>query len=476
MLPQKYHSSINRDLEFSNLTIDSREVNPNDLFFALADKAEMRDRHIKVALNAGAACVLYEQNLKTEIDDQRLLPVDNVRKVLGDAASHFFDYPSRKLKIIGITGTNGKTSVCHLAAQALTLLGKKVAVLGTAGNGVWPELKASELTTLETIALHQQLHQFVQLGVELVFMEVSSHGLDQQRAAGVEFEVAAFTNLSRDHLDYHNNMDDYAQQKRKLFDLPIKKNVILNIDEQIVSKWLADWPKNILFKTYSMFSNDTDFLMTVDTGQCLPQKFTLTVQGECLQVSTTLIGRFNLYNILTVIAILAEIGFNLSTVMTVVPKLKPIKGRMQLIHKSARPKVLIDFCHTPDALEKALCASREICHGKLVCVFGCGGDRDKGKRPQMGRIAEKNADKLIISNDNPRTEDPQAIAEDILQGVQNQEHVQTVLDRREAISLAIQQADENDIVLIAGKGHEEYQIIGKEKQPFSDEQVVLEIL
>lgn len=477
ILPASYHALVAEDCLVEHVRDDSRLVQAGDVFFAIALDHDLRDQHIKSALDKNPAYVFYEKHYACSLSDPRLIAIDNVRQCLGEAAHRCYGRPSEKMQVVAVTGTNGKTSVCHIAAQMASLMGKKVAVLGTAGNGIWPDLSVSSLTTSGVVALHQQLGEFLQQGVELVLMEVSSHALTQQRVADLTLDIAVFTNLSRDHLDYHHTMQEYASQKRKLFHLPMRKTAILNADEHIVQQWLKSWPQDLPYKCYSVLDQEAEYYLQAESQNVLPQQFQIKNDGICYRSQTVLIGYFNLINILTAFALLAELGFSKAALINHCAQLHAVAGRMQLIQSENSPNVVVDYCHTPDALEKALQSLRAFCtKGVLYCIFGCGGDRDQGKRMQMGEIAEKNADKLVITNDNPRTENPDAIADDIMQGIVDKERVVRILDRQQAVSTVMQQASRDDIVLVAGKGHENYQIIGTEKRPFSDEQVVYDIL
>ena len=392
---------------------------------------------------------------------------------LSHLADVFYGQPSKRLTLVGVTGTNGKTTTAQLLAQWTQILGHTSAVMGTIGNGLYGRVKEATNTTGSAIEIQASLAEFVAQGADFAAIEVSSHGLVQHRVEAVHFSAAVFTNLSRDHLDYHHTMENYAAAKKRLFSELDSRHHIIDADDPVGAAWLADMPEAVAVSSKADFvPQQAKWLKAVNV--------TFNHKGASIQfesswgngeVQSALIGAFNVSNLLLVMATLLALGYDLAELIRSAHKLTGVCGRMEMLHAPHKPTVIVDYAHTPDALEKALQAARLHCHGKLWCIFGCGGDRDSGKRPLMAKIAEQLADKVIATDDNPRTEDHTQIMADILQGFMHPQAVQVIHQREEAIATAIQSAEENDVILIAGKGHEDYQIIGKTKHHFSDQEV-----
>jgi len=460
----------------SNITADSRQVGPGSLFLAYAgERLDGRD-FIAQAIQQGAAAVAWESkdfhwDAKWQIPN---LPVRNLREQRGQIADSFYGHPSEKLWMIGLTGTNGKTSCSHWLAQTLSYVGRKSALVGTMGNGFPGALTEAINTTPDPILLHGMLADYLKQGAKAVAMEVSSHGLEQGRVSGVHFDVAVFTNLSRDHLDYHGDMESYAAAKQKLFEWEGLTSAVLNIDDvfgaQMANIFVATDKSPV---TYG-FS---------DSAMIRGSNLTFTAQGLQMDVATpkgnavvsaALLGRFNAYNLLAVLATLLSSNVSLENAVAAIAQVGSVAGRMQQLGGGELPLVVIDYAHTPDALEKVLLALREQSAGKLICVFGCGGNRDQGKRPLMGEVAARLADKVIVTTDNPRDEAPEEIMQAIASGMHGIYEME--LDRATAIANAIKHAELGDIVLLAGKGHEDYQEIAGVKYPFSDEQEAAKVL
>ena len=455
---------------FTGMTADSRQVKPGHLFLAYVGTHSDGRRFIPQAIQAGATGVIWDDR---DFDWQADWQVSNVavpglRQQVGALAAEYFGRPSEKITMLGVTGTNGKTSVSQWVAQCLTTLGQKTAVLGTIGNGFVDETKAlaeSANTTPDAILLQSMLADYVQQQAKAVVMEVSSHGLEQGRVNGVAFDIAVLTNLSRDHLDYHLTMEAYAAAKQKLFDWDGLRLSILNADDvfgQSLMKQLKQNGKR--YMTYGLAQADvraTD-LKLHELGLTMR---VITPQGETV-VNAPVLGRFNAYNILAVLTTLLGLDISLENAVAAIAKIKPVNGRMQQFGGRDLPLVVIDYAHTPDALEKVLTTLREQSPTQLICVFGCGGDRDAGKRPLMGKIGSQLADQVFVTSDNPRGESPDLIIQQIIQGMDRP--YQVVADREAAIKKAVFAAKPNDIVLIAGKGHEDYQEIAGVKHPFSD--------
>jgi UDP-N-acetylmuramyl-tripeptide synthetase len=463
----------NLNQPFSAITSDSRQVKAGALFLAYPGAHSDGRHYIPQAIKAGAAVIAWEAKDFTWDADWQVnnVAVHDLKNQAGQIAAEYYQNPSEQLTMIGVTGTNGKTSVSQWVAQCLTILGKKTAVLGTIGNGfVGQQSVLSEAvnTTPDAILLQGLLADFVAQKADAVVMEVSSHGLDQGRVSGVAFDIAVLTNLSRDHLDYHVTMEAYAAAKQKLFDWDGLSIAIVNADEEFGRAIASNLKnQNKLCVTYGLQSGDVQGsqLQLHDAG--LTMQVT-TPKGNAL-LSAPVLGRFNAYNVLAVLATLLGLDISLTDAIAAISKIKPVLGRMQQFGGGALPLVVIDYAHTPDALEKVLSTLREQLHdrqSKLVCVFGCGGDRDAGKRPLMGAVASKLADKVIVTTDNPRSEVPELIIQSITSGMSTSYSVE--LDRAQAISVAVQSASRGDIVLVAGKGHENYQEISGVKHPFDD--------
>jgi UDP-N-acetylmuramoyl-L-alanyl-D-glutamate--2,6-diaminopimelate ligase len=457
------------------LTADSRRTIRNSLFLAYpGEHADGRD-FIGQAVAQGASAVLWERDNFSWNADWKVqnLPVECLREKAGVIADKFYGHPSRHLRVIGVTGTNGKTSCSHWLAHALTRLGRKTATVGTLGNGFPGALSEAINTTPDPILLHGMLAHFLAQGATGVAMEVSSHGLAQGRVNGVHFDVAVFTNLSRDHLDYHGDMPSYAEAKSQLFRWPGLRSAVLNSDDAFGADVAAKQvDKGVHVLTYGLESGDVRGSSLVLSGDRISMDVA-TPEGNA-RLDIRLMGRFNAYNLLAVLAALLVSGVALKDAVQALHQIEPVAGRMQQLGGQDKPLVVIDYAHTPDALEKVLGALREQTSGKLLCVFGCGGNRDKGKRPLMGEAASRLADRVIVTSDNPRHEDPAVIIADIVAGMGSNYCVEA--DRAAAIALAMEQAKSGDVILLAGKGHENYQDIGGVKLPFSDAEVALRVL
>lgn len=478
--------------ELKQMRLDSRQIQQGDLFIALKGHQVDGRKFILNAIENGAKVVLAEaeeDQIEVELDPQfakfnldrtaccKVISVPQLPKWLSAIAGAFYDNPSQKLVLAGITGTNGKTTTAQLLAQWCNLFGGKSAVMGTIGNGLYGKVQEAVNTTGSAIEIQRNLADFVELGADFCAMEVSSHGLAQFRAEALEFDLAIFTNLSRDHLDYHNTMEEYAEAKFRLFREFATKVQVINADDEIGAKWLSKLPNAVAVSAKPNFDSHHKFVKATAV------KFTL--QGAVIhfesswgngELHSRLMGAFNVSNILIAFAGLLALGFDIQTLIKTAAQLVGVAGRMECIRSPNKPMIIVDYAHTPDALEKALEAARLHCEGELCCIFGCGGDRDAGKRPLMAAIAEKLADKVIATDDNPRTENNQKIMADILKGFENQSAVQVIHSREQAIKTAIEQAKASDVILIAGKGHEDYQIVGTEKLHFSDQETARKYL
>lgn len=464
---------------FTAMTADSRSVKPGALFVAYPGVHNDGRQFIPQAIAAGAAAVLWENTNAEWCADWNVANqgVSGLKDQVGEIAAEFYGYPSRKLQLLGVTGTNGKTSVTQWLAQALSYLGEKTAVIGTIGNGFVEDQKPTANTTPDAVLLQSMLADYAAQGAQAVAMEVSSHGLHQGRVNGASFNIAVLTNLSRDHLDYHKTMEAYAAAKAQLFFWPSLKMSVLNADEvfgQELSQKLAQQGKP--FMTYGLHAGDVQGtnLRLEKHGLSMQVK---TPQGAS-EVFAPVLGRFNAYNVLAVIATLLALNISLNKAVDALANIKSVPGRMQQFGGDSQPLVVVDYAHTPDALEKVLATLREQLvsqgQGRLICVFGCGGDRDAGKRPLMGRVAEQFADVVMVTSDNPRSEDALQIIAQVSAGFSRAHQAEP--ERAIAIQQAIAHAHAEDIVLLAGKGHEEYQEIKGVRTPFSDAAVAIEAL
>jgi UDP-N-acetylmuramoyl-L-alanyl-D-glutamate--2,6-diaminopimelate ligase len=470
------------DARVSDLTLDSRQARGGSLFFALPGLKEHGLKFAPDAAARGASVVLWDSGGAVGGDMAAALPptvfaapVPNLKSLVGRIADRFFNWPSSQLRIAGITGTNGKTTCAYLLAQCLEHLGNVAAYMGTIGFGRPAQLAEPTHTTPDAVTVHRTLAQMRSSGVRDVAMEVSSHALDQSRVDGVRFQVAAFTNLTRDHLDYHGSMQAYGAAKAKLFRSTDLKHVVLNIGDEFGRALARDYAGGASLIAVWVGAGDSGWLADRALHAAQVRMETAGISMELdgtfgkATVKTQLMGRFNAENSLIVIGCLLSLGISLPDAVKALAQCKPAPGRMEIVQTDVRgkPTVVVDYAHTPDALSKALSAAREHCEGALWCVFGCGGDRDAGKRPVMGAIAENLADQIIVTDDNPRSENPEAITQDIVRGIKSRS-ARVIHDRGEAIATAIKEAQAIDLVLIAGKGHEDYQIYGDTRRCFSD--------
>lgn len=451
------------------LTLDSRKVRPGDLFLAVPGLAQDGRAHIVDAITRGASAVAYEAEGADVVSAKgaELVPIKGLIGQLSAIAGRFYGEPSRAMRLVGVTGTNGKTSVSQLVAQALDLLGERCGIVGTLGTGFYEALQSGRHTTPDPIAVQASLAELKKAGARALAMEVSSHGLDQGRVAALDFDVAVFTNLSRDHLDYHGSMEAYGAAKAKLFAWPDLKCRVINLDDDF-GRQLATGSRDSRLIGYSLEDASAYlFCREASFGDHGVQARLVTPQGEGL-LRSLLLGRFNLSNLLAVVGALLGLGYPLDEILSVVPRLQGPVGRMQRFGGERLPLVVVDYAHTPDALEKVLEALRPHVTGRLLCLFGCGGDRDRGKRPLMAAVAERLADAVLVTDDNPRTEDPAQIIADIRAGFAKPDGAVFVHGRADAIAQLIGQSQIGDVVVLAGKGHEDYQEIAGVRHPFSD--------
>ncbi|MGF1546324.1 MAG: UDP-N-acetylmuramoyl-L-alanyl-D-glutamate--2,6-diaminopimelate ligase [Thiotrichales bacterium] len=474
---------VSVDRPVHGLAIDSRDVRPGTLFFATRGTQRHGIEFAHAAVAAGATAVLWEPDPElAPLLDALAVPVIAVADLgqrVGAIAECFHGSPSRHLQVLGVTGTNGKTSVAHFLAQMLDQPPLRCGFIGTLGSGLFGELAPGTHTTPDAIQVHRILADFVTRGAACAAMEVSSHALDQGRVNGVRFEIGIFTNLSRDHLDYHGDMARYAAAKRRFFLHHRPRFAVLNADDEVGRQWLEALPSVVEPLAYSLHrpAAGVPTLVASDlrlTGQGM--QFEVESPWGQAHIAAPLLGAFNASNLLASLGALLLLGVTLPEAVTRLSHLRPPPGRMECLGGGELPLVAIDYAHTPDALEKTLQTLRAHTSGRLTCVFGCGGDRDAGKRPLMGQAVEQYADHGIITDDNPRSEDPAAIVAAIRQGQHAARRMPVIHDRRSAIRSALGAATVGDVVLIAGKGNEDYQIVGRERRVFSDRAVVLEWL
>jgi UDP-N-acetylmuramoyl-L-alanyl-D-glutamate--2,6-diaminopimelate ligase len=475
-------AQLPRDVAVSDLTQDGRAARPGSAFLAVRGTQRHGLSYAPQAVANGARAVLWEPApiavLPDLPSDIVVAPVPHLREHVSTIAGRFFGAPSEHLAVIGVTGTNGKTTCAYLLAQALEAAGRAAAYMGTIGTGRPGELAASELTTGDAVTVQRTLARLRAGGAANVAMEVSSHALDQSRVAAVRFRTAVFTNLTRDHLDYHGTMDSYGEAKARLFMREGLESRVINVDDAF-GRQLAVDPRGR--GRLVVTSRGHQSRVRATHGFVRAMHVDLSTRGIELEFDSSwgtggltcpLVGDFNVDNLLTVIAVLLDWDLPLDDVLRALQRVQAAPGRMETFGGADAPLVIVDYAHTPDALRKALSAARAHCGGRLGVVFGCGGDRDPGKRPLMGAIAAELADDVVITDDNPRTEPPAKIAEDIAAGIAAGRPFSVELDRARAIRQAVAGARGSDVVVIAGKGHEDYQIYGQERRPFSDQKVV----
>lgn len=453
---------------------DSRDVQSGELFVALFGKNHDARDYIDIAVSRGAVVVLAEAGGEWQgcryVNGVPVISVDGLRTVIGELAARFYNMPSCKLPVIGVTGTNGKTSCTQFIAQILNGLQQSCGVIGTLGYGLYPELEDTGYTTPDAISLQSALADIVNRHASYLAMEVSSQGLHQHRLNGVRFNSAVFTNLTRDHLDYHGTMSSYAESKRRLFEYNDLRIGIVNADDSYAAMMLNALPRQAQSFTYSLGSRRAD--VYAERLEFLSDGFSASVHtpwGEA-DVNGRLLGAFNFSNVLAAITSVMTLpeAFELKDVMAQVAELKPVNGRMELIGNSAGVSVVVDYAHSPDGLRCALEAVRQHTTGNIWCIFGCGGNRDQGKRPLMAEVADKLADHVIVTDDNPRNENADDIVRQIMHGFSDRSVVHVERDRAFAIERAVTMAAPGDLVLIAGKGHESYQDVAGQRMAFSD--------
>ena len=453
----------------ADLTADSRNVKMGSIFVAYPGSSQDGRAYIAEAIGRGAAAVIWEKNGFSWKEPWEVpnLGVENLRERISEIAGHLYGNPSDSLWMAGVTGTNGKTSVSQWIAAALDRTGRRSAVLGTLGNGLVGERAEAKNTTPDPIVLQRLLAEYLRRGARHVAMEVSSHGLDQGRVSGIKYDAAVFTNLTRDHLDYHGSMEAYGDAKARLFTARGLRHRIVNVDDEFGAALARRFPDAITYGTRGKARLLASRVTLSDAGM----RFQLDSEWGRGEVRAGVLGGFNVSNLLAVIGTLIAAGLTFDAAVAAAGELAPVPGRLERVGGGPLPLVVVDYAHTPDALEKALDALRPaVAAGhRLFCVFGCGGDRDPGKRPLMGAVAARLADHVVVTSDNPRSEAPAAIIAQVLEGIPGK--AEAIEDRQVAIFSAIHHATQGDVVLLAGKGHETYQEIAGVRHPFDDREV-----
>ncbi|HBC3867010.1 TPA: UDP-N-acetylmuramoyl-L-alanyl-D-glutamate--2,6-diaminopimelate ligase [Vibrio parahaemolyticus] len=464
----------------SELELDSRRVQSGTTFVAIIGHVVDGRKFIPTAIQQGAnaviaqACEQKAHGTIDIIDDIPVVYLDALDKCLSEIAGQLYTYPD--MKLIGVTGTNGKTTITQLIAQWIGLVGSKAAVMGTTGNGFLDDLKEAANTTGNAVEIQHTLASLAEQQAQYTALEVSSHGLIQGRVKSLSFAAGVFTNLSRDHLDYHGTMEEYANAKLTLFTQHQCDQAIINVDDEVG----AAWAKQLTNAIAVSLAPTTEFEHALWASQVAYAESGITIRfdgqfGEGT-LHAPLIGEFNAANLMLAFATLLSLGFDKNDLLATAAQLQPVLGRMELFQAENRAKVVVDYAHTPDALEKALQALRVHCDGQLWAIFGCGGDRDAGKRPMMAEIAERLGDKVVLTDDNPRSEDPVLIVKDMLAGLSKPAEAIVQHDRFKALSYALENAAPQDIILLAGKGHEDYQIRNGETIHYSDRESAMQLL
>lgn len=467
-------SSGDIKVEIKGMTMDSRHVELGDLYACVPGANVDGHDFATQVIEKGAVALLVERLLPIEVPQ---IQVAHVRDVLGQIAANLYGYPSTQLEMIGVTGTNGKTTITHLVEQIMKKQGKKVGLIGTLGSRIAGREIPGSRTTPEAIELQKLLATMIEEKVDLAVMEVSSHALDLGRVRGIEFDAGIFTNLTQDHLDYHKTMEGYLQAKARLFKElkgPKQPKIgVINGDDSAAKALLEVSAAPTV--TYGVHSENLDYRAEDIQLSAHGIQMTVRFHGKSQEIHYSTPGMFSIYNALAAFAWAVERGCDPQLTADALAEIHGVPGRFENVRRGQPFPVIVDYAHTPDGLENVLKTAREFTQGQLITVFGCGGDRDKGKRPQMGEISARLSDVVIVTSDNPRTEEPEQIIKDILVGVSGVEYT-TMVNRREAIETACRRAKPGDTVLIAGKGHEDYQIIGRETFPFDDREVAKDAL
>jgi len=465
-------TNVDLSTEITGINYNSREIEKGNIFVAIKGFSTDGHKYIKNAIENGASVIVCEDVPNFECP---YVKVNDSRYALAIMGANFYDNPSKKMKVIGITGTNGKTTTTYLLKQLLeNLLNAKVGLIGTIGNMIGDEFIHSDRTTPESLELQKLFSEMYEKGCTYVVMEVSSHSIALNRVAGIEFEVSSFTNLTQDHLDFHGTMENYAATKAEIF--KSSKRTCVNMDDEWSQFMLENAKKyvdNII--TYSVDNSDADITANYVQLSTEGVRFCTLYNDELVRTSLGIPGMFSVHNALGVISIAVSLGIPFEDVCNEIQRLKGVKGRVEVVPTDGDYTIIIDYAHTPDALENVLKTVKEVTDKRLVSLFGCGGDRDRTKRPIMGRISSEIADFSIITSDNPRTEEPMAIINEILVGVKcKKDSYKVIADRKEAICWAIDNHQPGDVIVLAGKGHEDYQEVGHDKIHMDEREIVSE--
>lgn len=471
------------DLRISGLAMNTAELRPGDAFLAVPGAETHGLQYAGQAAAAGAVAVLYDPSgndtgAVPQVPADMQLPMVALPGLggrLAELASTFYGAPAEQLEVVAVTGTNGKTSTAHFTAQAWP---GTAGFVGTIGRGLLDRLTPSDRTTPDPVGLQRALYELVRDGADLAAVEASSHALDQGRLETVSPTVGIFTNLSRDHFDYHPDFAHYEAAKRRLFTHHQPRFGVINVDDPVGARWARELSASHQILSYGLSARQRpDVLASLLESPGGELRVQLTTPWGSAEIRNELVGDFNAYNLAAAAGALGLLGVDWPVLRHGLEQLRPVPGRMRRFGGNGhQPVVVVDFAHTPDALAKALETLRHQCRGRLICVFGCGGDKDHGKRPQMGRAVEQVADLLVITSDNPRSESPEAIIDDVVAGLERPDAVHRDADRAAAIRWAIAAATGDDIVLVAGKGHEQFQQIGEHFLPFNDETEILQAL
>lgn len=459
----------NMDIDVKGVNIDSRKVGKGDMFIAVKGTAVDGHVYIPKAIEQGASVIVCEK-IDDPVSGVGYLLVENTEQIVGQIATNFYGNPTEKLKLVGVTGTNGKTTIATVLYNMFRKMGHKVGLLSTVVNYIDGEAVATDHTTPDPVTLNELLAKMVDAGCEYAFMEVSSHSIVQNRIGGLKFVGGLFTNITRDHLDYHKTFENYLKAKKLFFDrLPKEAFAITNIDDK--NGLVMTQNTQATVKTYSV-QNAADFKAKII--ECHFDGMLLDINGK--EVNVQFIGRFNVSNLLAVYGAAVMLGKDVDDVLVALSAMKPVNGRFEALRSPKGFTAIVDYAHTPDALENVLNAIHGVLQGKgqVITVCGAGGNRDKGKRPLMAKEAIKQSDKVILTSDNPRDEEPEDILNDMLAGVTDEQagKVLTIVDRRQAIKTACMMAQNGDVILVAGKGHEDYQIIKGVKHHFDDKEEI----
>lgn len=477
LLRDTEHTLINGDLnvEINNICYDSRKVDKNSVFICIKGSKVNGHNFINKAVKSGAAAIIIEEEFQFKSENIALIKVGDTKSALASIANIFYDEPSKEINLVGVTGTNGKTTVVHYIKDILEAYGQCTGVIGTLGY----ELRNQQIdvekinpTTPEALELQAVFNEFINKGAKNIVMEVTSSALSKHRVDYCDFNIGVFTNLSQDHLEEHGTMENYKNEKLKLFH---KCNIgVINMDDKVGKEIIEKSTCEIL--TYGI-NEAADIRATEIEYKNDSVIFTVNIENIIKRVKVNIPGKFTVYNVLGAIGACYGLGLDINSILNLLSNIKPVSGRLEMIENSVNKNVIVDYAHTPDALEKLLMMARDITDGRLITVFGCGGDRDKSKRKVMGMAAGILSDYCIITSDNPRNEDPFKIIEDIEDGMWRVDSkYEKIVDRRKAIEKGLKLIKDDDFLIIAGKGHEDYQIIGNTKVHFDDREIVKEKL